>query len=197
MKKDSKDALSLISILLHWLVAIGMISLLTVGIYMSQTETYFLYPWHKSFGFILFFIILARVIWRLTQGWPTPVQKFERYEQVISKITHWVLIIGTLIMPISGILMSSLSGHGLKVFGASIIPFNPDPSAPNKALAHNETLAAFFHTTHGWVGYLLVVFILLHILGACKHHFINKDRTLKRMLGSKEIDGYKGQTRSK
>lgn len=188
MKKDTQDTLSLTSVILHWLVGIGMITLLVMGIYMAQTQTFSLYPWHKSFGIIIFFFILARVIWRIINGWPTPLQKFETYEVVMSKITHWALLLGTLIMPVSGTLMSLLSGRALKVFGVVIIPPNPNPSAPDQTLPYNESMAAFFHTVHGWTGYLLVAFILLHILGACKHHFITKDRILKRMLGFKPID---------
>jgi cytochrome b561 len=79
--------------------------------------------------------------------------------------------------------MSSLGGHGVAVFGIEVVARNPDPADPSSALAHNEAMASFFHFVHHWVGYLLIGALALHVSGALKHHLIDKDGTLRRMLG--------------
>lgn len=66
---DSKTKLSCVTVALHWVVGITMIVMLAVGLYMTDFEVYALYPIHKSVGMIVFVTILARVVWRIKQGW--------------------------------------------------------------------------------------------------------------------------------
>ncbi len=180
---DSKAKLSGVTVTLHWLVAITVICLLAVGIYMEENEAYSLYPIHKSVGAIIFLVILARVGWRVSQGWPTPVSQYAKAEQILSKVTHYVLLIATVLMPLTGITMSVAGGHGLHVFGLEIVAANPDPANPDKMLPLNQSAAKLAHTMHGLVANVLIAAILLHIAGALKHHVIDKDGTLRRMLG--------------
>jgi cytochrome b561 len=80
-------------------------------------------------------------------------------------------------------LYSGGSGHGLSLFGWVIVPENPDIENPGNVIAYSETMSQFGETAHEILGYALVVAILLHIIGALKHHLLDKDRTLLRMLG--------------
>jgi cytochrome b561 len=82
MKLDTPNQLSRTSLALHWIVGLTMIGLLAVGVYMVETETRSLYSWHKSFGFVIFFVILLRVVWQLKNGWTTPVGKYQHIEQL-------------------------------------------------------------------------------------------------------------------
>lgn len=169
------------TIVLHWLVGIFIIVLIAVGLYMSEYEVFDLYPIHKSIGIILFVFILYRVIRRMKRGWPKPVSQYQKHEIILSKIIHWVLIIGTLMFPISGMMMSGAGGHGLSVFGLEILASNYN--AAGEAIALNETFAELGHETHEILGTVMIAAIVLHILGAWKHHWVDKDNTLKRMLG--------------
>ncbi len=182
MQLDTQNQLSRISIVLHWAVAILMIGLLAVGVYMSETETGSLYYWHKSFGVTIFFIVILRVAWRVKNGWPTAVGKYSILERILARLTHWVLIVGTILLPISGFLMSSIGGHGVKVFGFELVARNINPEDTSNVLAYNEFLAWLSHEMHHWLGYIIIAAVALHILGALKHHFIDKDDSLKRML---------------
>ena len=175
MSRDSAAKFSATTICLHWVVGLSVIGLLAVGIYMENMEAYALYPLHKSFGVIIFFIALARIIWRIRNGWPTPAGQHEHWERLLARTTHWVLIIGTVLMPISGFLMSSLGGHGVSVFGLELVPANPDP-------------AGFAHETHFVAGVAMIVALLAHVGGALKHHVMDKDGTLRRMLGARLSD---------
>ena len=185
---DTKEQLSKITVSFHWVIALTVIALIVVGLYMDVMSAYALYPIHKSIGVIVFSLILLRVIWRLINGWPTPVSEYQRHEKILSKIVHWVLILGTLVMPISGMLMSGYGGHGFGIFGMEIVARIPDPADPSKVVALNENLAKVGYSLHGLTGKIMIGAIVLHIAGALKHHFVDKDFTLLRMLGGTAKD---------
>jgi len=183
MKRDTVTQLSATTIGLHWLVAVSIIGLLLVGAYMVETKAYALYSWHKSFGVVVFLIVLVRVGWRITNGWPEPIREYPALERITAKVVYWVLILGTVLMPVSGFLMSSLGGYGVDVFGMELVARNPDLDNPTKVVAHNSDLAGLANSIHHWVGYILFTAVILHIAGALKHHLMDKDGTLSRMLG--------------
>lgn len=180
---DTYNKFSKQTVYLHWIVAIGMIALIAVGIYMNETETYALYPWHKSFGVLIFVFALWRIINRMKNGWPQPVSQYSPIEITLSKIVHWLLIIGTLLMPISGMMMSGLGGHGIPFFGLELLASNPNPDEPGKVIPLNKPLAGLGHELHEIGGDILIGAIALHILGALKHHIFDMDGTLRRMKG--------------
>lgn len=180
---DSAEKFSPITIALHWLVGITIIALIAVGIYMESTEAFPLYPIHKSVGMLIFAVIIFRVIWRMKSGWPQHIGSHKPIERKLARIVQWVLIIGTVLFPLSGMIMSGFGGYGLSIFGLELVPMNFDPENPKEILAHNGALAGFAHSVHGILGNVMIVAILLHISGALKHHIIDKDSTLKKMLG--------------
>ncbi len=85
-------------------------------------------------------------------------------------------------MPVSGMMYSGLGGYGIKVFGWVMVSGNKNSITGQTEPIH-ASLAQLGQTTHEWLGYLLAGAIILHIAGAFKHHLIDKDRTLLRMLG--------------
>ena len=93
-----------------------------------------------------------------------------------------MLIVGTVLMPVSGMLYSGLGGWGIKVFGWVMVAGNKNPATGQTEPIH-AGLAELGEFTHEWLGYVLVVVIILHLAGALKHHLFDKDRTLVRMLG--------------
>lgn len=166
---------------LHWVVGIGMIAALSVGLYMVRAEDYAMYGTHKSVGMILFLFILWRAVLRLSKGWPETISTGARWEHGLARVIHWVLILGTLIMPISGMIMSYYGGHGLSVFGLEIA--GPNIGAEGRPVAVNADLSGTGAVLHGLIGRVLIAAILLHVAGALKHHFIDRDSTLRRMVG--------------
>ncbi|MFT7560836.1 MAG: cytochrome b561 [Flavobacteriales bacterium] len=180
---NNTPKLSRTTISLHWLVAIFMIGLASIGLIMKYWEVWALYPIHKSLGVLALLIILPRVIWRLKKGWPKPARKGQAYEQILAKVTHWVLISATLIMPLSGMILSWGSGHGFGIFGLNVVPTNHSSINPEEVVPYSETFANIGYILHPWVGYLLVGAVVLHVLGAIKHHVYDKDATFKRIIG--------------
>jgi cytochrome b561 len=186
MSLDTREKLSPTTIILHWLVAIGIISLIALGLYMEQTEAFALYSWHKSFGVLVFVFACWRVAARFYNGWPTPVAQVKNWEHLVARGVHYLLIIGTLLMPISGMIMSGVGGHGVYLFALELVPSNPDPINPRNVIAFNESITSFGHSLHAIGSKILIIAIVVHIAAALKHHWKEKDGTLKRMLG-KEI----------
>ena len=113
MQYDSATKFSPVTLLLHWVVGLTIIGMLATGIYMAEEGVYSLFPIHKATGFILLFVALARVVWRMKNGWPTPAGQYASWEHTLATVVHWVLIVSTLLMPISGLMGSVLGGHGL------------------------------------------------------------------------------------
>lgn len=179
----TKPSLSGTTKLLHIVVALFMITLLTVGIYMSNTETYSLYPIHKSFGAIVLLLALARIFWRVKKGWPTPLGKASKLQLAVAKLVHWLLITATVLYPISGLMMSIAGGHGLSVFGLELVAMNFD--AAGEVIAINGTIAGIGHEIHGLLVPVVITAIVLHVAGALKHHVIDKDDTITRMFSFK------------
>jgi len=180
---DQQHQLSKTSVVLHWIVALVIISLSGVGLLMSQKEIWFLYRIHKSIGVLIFVVILMRVVWRLRQGWPKPIRQYARYEQALAKLVHWVLIVATVLMPVSGMLMSGVGGHGIAIFGWQLVAEHHSLNKPDHAEPYSEFWAQVGETGHEIIGYVLIVAIALHIAGALKHHIVDRDATLRRMLG--------------
>ena len=180
---DSKEKLSGLTIALHWIIAITVIVMINVGFYMATFEVWALYPIHKAIGVIIFTVILVRVVWRLKNGWPTPIRDYPAWEHKLAVTTHWVLILGTIIMPISGFIFSGAGGYGVDVFGWILVRSNHNPANLAEVIPFNKAISEVAHEIHEIVGILLAIALILHIAGALKHHIIDKDRTLLRMLG--------------
>ncbi|MGR3914194.1 MAG: cytochrome b [Gammaproteobacteria bacterium] len=213
--KDTIDQFSGVSIALHWGIALGIISMLALGLYMESYEVFFLYPIHKSIGILLFAFVLWRIWRRMRNGWQQPVRDFPRAQFLLMRASHWALLTGSALMPLSGMLMNVASGRGLAVFGISLLAANRDAAgeitahsealahfahsealthfahsvhataddAAGEIIAHSEALAHFAHSVHATAGKVLIAVIVLHFCAAMKHHFFDKDRVLRRMLG--------------
>lgn len=174
------------AIALHWAVGLTILFMLTFGLYMVSTESWHLYPIHKSTGVLLFFFAFARAIRRLRAGWPAAVSRYHRIEQSMSKVTHWFLLLGSLAVPITGMLYSGASGHGFGIFGlVSLVPMNHSEVDPQVVVPYSEYWALVGQQAHQVLAYLLGGAIALHVAGALKHHFMDRDSTLLRMLGVK------------
>lgn len=172
---------SKLEMLLHWTVAVGIIGLICLGVFMSETRSFSLYGIHKSIGLLLFCIIAVRVIVRLNKGWPESISEGPAWEHGVARIVHWVLTLGTIIMPLSGMLDAIMSGQGLSVFGLDLVSGNPGDNGRPQAI--NEGLAEIAEEIHHYTGYALIAAIILHVAGALKHHLVDGDNTLNRMLG--------------
>ena len=170
-----------LDIALHWATGLGIIGLISLGIFMKETKNYGLYSVHKSIGVLLFLIIAWRVINRIQKGWPEKLSVHKAWEMMAARVSHWLLLLGTLALPLSGMLDSLMAGRGLSVFGVSLISSNLGEDG--KRVALSKAMSDLAGEIHSIAGYVLIAVISLHVAAALKHHLLDKDPTLNRMLG--------------
>lgn len=176
--RDTHKQFSALTVSLHWFIALGMIAMIAFGLYLEDLprgpEKGQLIGLHKSFGILIFLLALMRISWRYKNGFPRPLSQMPNWQTNLAKLAHWVLIIGTVLMPVSGVIMSIGGGHPLGIFGLELIAGSEQK---------NEALSEVGHIIHGLGGKLLILFIILHSVGAVKHQLIDKDGTIRRMFG--------------
>ncbi|MFI4889935.1 MAG: cytochrome b [Steroidobacterales bacterium] len=165
---------------LHWLMAALLVGLVCVGVYMHGLPLspwkLRVFSWHKWAGVSAFLLVIARLGWRATHrppGLPAPMTPAAR---VVAQLGHGVIYVLLFAIPVSGWLMSSAKGFPTVYFG--VLPL-PDLVAKNKELG--ETL---LHV-HQALNVALAVLVAGHSAAALKHHFIDRDDVLTRMLPSR------------
>lgn len=173
--KNNKAHYGLIAILLHWIMAVLIIGLLALGLYMVQLpiglQKLKLYGWHKEFGLLVLGLVVVRLSWRIINT--TPSLSLPSWEWLAARLVHWSFYGFMLLMPITGWLISSSVGLKPSFFGLFALPTLIEP---------NEQWREVFEKAHQWLGYALIATIVLHVAAALKHHFINKDDILQRMI---------------
>ena len=165
------------AIALHWLVAIAIVASFSVGLYMhelplSPTKLK-IYSWHKWTGVTIFLVVLWRLVWRLTHRPPGPPAGMPAWQHVAAELTHRLLYVLMIAVPLSGWLMSSATGFQTVYFG--VLPL-PDLLAKNKELGDALTLV------HKTLNFTMAGLVLVHVGAALKHHFVDRDDVLARML---------------
>lgn len=128
---------------------------------------------HKSFGITILGVVLLRLIWRWLNPVPAEPADIPRWQRIAARISHVALYALLLITPIIGWLMSSARNFPVSWFGLVTLP---DFIAPNKQTYE------LLHETHEVLAQTLFWLALLHIAAALKHHFIDRDNVLRRML---------------
>jgi cytochrome b561 len=185
------------AVLLHWLIAICIFGMFALGWYMSDLPkeapkqmAYDLFDWgiytwqlseevsprtfyfnlHKSLGVTIFALIIIRILWKVSHKPPAMLASYKAWERKLATGAHHLLYLLMVALPLSGIIMATYSKYGIKWFGLEFI----------KGL-DNTPMRELFKEMHEIVGVIILVVIIVHILGALKHKFIDKDETLKRM----------------
>ncbi len=178
--RDTFEKFNPATVSLHWIIAIGMIDMLAFGLYIEYLpkglEKGALMLTHKSFSIIILVLASARILWRIINKFPKPLSVLPNWQEKLAKFIHWFLIIGTVMMPISGIIMTLGGGRSLNLFGLKLIAGSEEKI---------EALSQAGHIMHGLGSKLIILFLILHIIGAIKHQVMDKDGTLSRMVGKR------------
>ncbi len=163
------------AIALHWLLALMIVGSFAVGSYMvdlpfSVTRLK-LYNWHKWAGVLILALSAARLLWRLTHR-PPPDLPMPAWQRRAAHGAHLALYVLFFAVPLMGWAYSSAAGFPIVLFG--VLPL-PDFVPVDRELA--EALKPW----HGWLARALAAVVLLHVAGALKHRFIDRDGLLRRM----------------
>ncbi|HEY1997932.1 cytochrome b [Paraburkholderia sp.] len=163
-------------IALHWLIAVGIIGLLALGLYMVGLPKGLpvkatLLSLHKSLGITVFLLVLLRILARAAFHRP-PLPPMRPWQRAAARTTQVLLYVGMVAMPLFGYLGSSFNRYGTRFWGILLPSWGWDDAG----------LRALFFGLHKAVGYTLIVLIALHVAGALKHQWIDRDNLLARML---------------
>lgn len=177
--RNSSAGWGIISITLHWLIAMIVIGMFISGLYMTSLTYYD--PWyhkapalHKSVGSVLFLLMLLRLSWRLGNPLPEALANHTQLEQVAARIAHILLYLLLFTVMISGYLIATAKGKPVDVFGLFQLPALLAP------IEQQEDIAGTIHLV---LAIILIALATLHALAALKHHLFDRDQTLLRMLG--------------
>lgn len=162
---------------LHWLIALVMAGAFALGLYMSalplSPTKLQLYSYHKWTGVTVFLLVLMRVSWRLGHPAPALPEAMPPLLRKAAGISHILLYLLMIAVPASGWLMSSAKGFQTVWFG--VIPL-PDLISKDKVLGDQ------FLTLHRSLNYTMLILVIGHGIAALKHHLIDRDDVLTRML---------------
>lgn len=175
--RNTETRFGAMAMTLHWLVFALVVAMVALGWTMVpmpvSADKLRLYDLHKSIGVVALTLMALRLAWRFTSPPPPLPHHMKPWQRALARASHAFLYVILFAMPLSGWIMSSAANFPVSVFGLFTLP---NLVAPDKAL-----LAAA-KTFHRFTSYALFALLALHVLGAFKHHLIDKDDVLRRML---------------
>lgn len=175
---EGNGGYTLTAIILHWLTAALAASGFLLGLYMVTLKfspiklRYFSY--HKWIGVTILLLGIMRLIWRFYHPAPKMPSRMPEWEKAFARGAHAFLYCLIFLVPITGWLMSS--AHGLQTVYFGVLPL------PN-ILGKDKDMAKLLEGVHFGFNKALIIAAFLHAAAAVKHHVIDKDDILKRMLG--------------
>ncbi len=178
--RNNSQQYGVLSKLLHWISALSVIALFASGYWMVEldysSQWYIRAPhWHESVGILLIGLTLFRLFWRRIAGSPSSIVSHSKIEKKASALMIFILYAALFSVLISGFLITSANDKAIAVFDW----FNVSPLV--LAIKNQEDIAGLVHY---YVAYGIIVLAVLHAAAALKHHFFDKDNTLKRMTKS-------------
>ena len=183
MIKNTLQSYGLAARVFHWITALVVIGLFTLGLWMVDLTYYS--EWyktapdiHRSIGLLLAILVLTRIIWRFMNLQPEPLSTHKAWEIKSAHLAHWLLYVALFAMFITGYLISTAKGKPVEVFNWFSIP-----ALVTGEQLGIENLEDKVGEVHELIAYFLIGTASIHALAALKHHFVDKDSTLLRMLG--------------
>ena len=167
------------AIVLHWLIAVLIILNVTaawVSEDMPKPDRAMIMGNHKAIGIAILLLTVLRIVWRVAHRPPAMIETLKAWEAALARVTHVVFYFLMLAIPLSGWAMSSAfgKGKGVSIFGLFTMPALP--------VAYDKPTAEMFAEMHEVLATLMLVLFALHVAGALKHQFLDRDGTLRRMV---------------
>ncbi len=179
--QNTENGYGTVAIVMHWVVAVSFFALFGLGFWMVDLGYYD--QWykkgpdlHRSVGILLSMLVIARLIWRVKQVNPKPIATYSKLVRRSSHLMHITLYVLLFVIFVSGYFISTADGRGIDVFTWFTVP------GFGELFDEQADIAG---TIHKYVAYGTLALVALHAVAAFKHHFVDKDDTLRRMLSSK------------
>lgn len=165
---------------LHWITAIGVVGLLALGLWMTGLPISLTkleaYAWHKWIGLTVLVLTVGRIAWRWHAPPPPLPDTVTRWERRLAPLSHALLLVLLLTLPITGWLMSSAGG--VEVYWFGIVPM------PN-LVPRDPDLFERLRTTHHWLAWTLMAVLTLHVAAVVRHDVLRRDGVFRRMWPSR------------
>jgi cytochrome b561 len=188
---------STIAILLHWAIALGIIGMIPLGWWMTDhikdpsqaARAFKAYQLHKSIGLTILTLSVLRLIWRLTHRFPELPPHMPGWEKAAARISHILLYALMILMPLTGWIYVS-AGWNVDMHAPFAVPtfwfgLFQWPHIPGLAEASDATRASAAGTSmaiHSTLAWGAIILVALHAAAALKHHLIDRDDVLARMV---------------
>jgi cytochrome b561 len=170
------------AIFFHWLIAFGIAGTFSLGLYMHDLplspDKLRLYSWHKWVGVSLFLLVFLRLGWRLMNPPPKLPETMPDWQRRVAEWTHYLLYLLMFAVPLSGWLMSSAKGFQTVWFGVLPIP---------DLLPKDKELGEQLELVHKGLNFFVAFVVASHVLAALKHHYLDRDDVLARMLPRRRV----------
>lgn len=177
MSSTSATDFTRTAIALHWIAAALIVGNLAFGLYMVDLpltpSKLRYYSWHKWAGVTIFLLSAARLLWRLSHPAPALPSSMPAWQRTAANASHHLLYLLFFAAPLSGWLFSSAAGFQTVYFG--VVPL-PD------LLSKNKEVADVLKLVHRSANYTMAALIVIHAAAALKHHVVDRDDVLARML---------------
>lgn len=176
MRSDAVTEYAPVIKFIHWFIAIAILIMLPMGFYITSLPE-IAYTIHKSIGLTILVLMILRIFLVIRLGIPALPKSVKKLERVLSKVVQYGFYLLIILMSMSGWIASVAGGWIPSFFGLFNVPL--------PGIGINKPLEHFMAESHEFLAWVIIAFITLHVVGALKHHFIDKDNVLKRMLASK------------
>lgn len=177
MLKNTQDSYGSVTKTLHWLIALLVVGMLIFGFWLGfipdGPQKGQLIGLHKSIGATILLLMVVRLWWRFVNPQPLLPITVPPWEQMAARSVHFLLYLVLFAMPITGWVMSSLGTHPVIFWGLFNITL---------PLAKNKVWSEYFFNAHAVIAWIIIGLLVLHVGAGLKHHFIEKNNVLKRML---------------
>ncbi|CAJ0811260.1 Cytochrome b561 [Ralstonia wenshanensis] len=166
------------AIAMHWIIALLIFAAFGLGLYMTDIPGFTptklkLFSYHKWIGITVLIFAVLRVLWRLTHPAPAPVPGMPKWQHAAAEAAHFGLYLLILAVPLTGYLLSVAAGVKVVYLGLWELPMLFDKS---------DALKDIFSMAHEWLNWTMAAIVVVHILAALKHHVVDRDGTLRRMV---------------
>lgn len=178
-----------VAVALHWTIAACILFNLVTGFFMEGLKgemKHIVVSLHASSGLTVLALSLVRVVWRLTHRPPPLDAHLSKPERVLAESVHGLLYILMIGVPLAGWAISSASTR--KGAGAALYLLMPLPKIGyvegmplvQKVAVHDQAVSA--HQAGAWI---LLALLAVHVAGALKHQFIDRQPQFARMWFSR------------
>lgn len=182
----SSQRYSTVAIALHWTLALAVLLQLVVGLRMGATTkssaAYGLYQLHKSVGVSILLLTLVRIGWRLSHKPPELPAHLKTWEKALAKAAHILFYLILLGLPLTGWIMVSASKTNIPTLLFGVVPWPHLPMLPELAEPAKAIWRKGGELGHGVLVKLTYLLLLVHVGGALKHQWVDRDATLSRMI---------------